>query len=140
MREVSQIVTRLASWIVKPRIAFMAASFSYPNVELQEIALVVHSWGYPIAEDDLRPPKGLKPEVVQMVYACAIQKLTGLTIAELDQSAERSLAVIEEWQVNLSMTVKKVNSLIIKCRRNSSLQVQDYMYFCITRTDEPICG
>ncbi|KAF8482328.1 Nuf2 family-domain-containing protein [Gautieria morchelliformis] len=77
----------------------MAASFSYPNVELQEIALVVHSWGYPIVEDDLRPPKGLKPEIVQMVYACAIQKLTGLTIAELEQSAERSLAVIEEWQL-----------------------------------------
>ncbi|KAF8582046.1 hypothetical protein K439DRAFT_179824 [Ramaria rubella] len=76
----------------------MAASFSYPNVELQEIAAVVHTWGYAITEDDLRPPKGLKPEVVQMVYACAIQKLTGLTIMELEQSAERSLAVLDEWQ------------------------------------------
>lgn len=111
----------------------MAASFSYPNVELQEIALVVHSWGYPITEDDLRPPKGLKPEVVQMVYACAIQKLTGLTIGELEQSAERSLAVIDEWQVNYFDEIKKT-SAHNHSHRNSLPQVQDCMSFCITRT------
>jgi len=60
--------------------------------------MIITKWGCPIMEDDLRPPKGLKPEVVQMIYACAITKLTGLTIMELEESAERSLAVIDEWQ------------------------------------------
>ena len=78
----------------------MPTNFSYPTVKLDEIASVVFSWGYPITEEDLRPPKGLKPEVLQMVYACAIQKLTGLTIEELEESAERSLEVIDEWQVH----------------------------------------
>ena len=137
LHEMSQRVTGIQH-ICIALIHLMATSFSYPNVELQEIALVVHSWGYPITEDDLRPPKGLKPEVVQMVYACAIQKLTGLTIAELEKSAERSLAVIDEWQVNLFNYMQK-SSLIAEYRRSSLRPVRDYMYFYTMRMLYLLC-
>ncbi|GJJ12032.1 hypothetical protein Clacol_006272 [Clathrus columnatus] len=75
-----------------------AATFLPPQVDPSEIAYVIQSWGYPVTEEDLIPPKGLKPEIIQMVYACAITKLTGLTIMELEESAERSLAAVDEWQ------------------------------------------
>lgn len=76
----------------------MAALYSHPQVDASEIALVIQAWGYNLLEEDLVSPKGLKPEIIQMVYACAIAKLTGLTIAELEESAERSLTIMEEWQ------------------------------------------
>lgn len=78
-------------------------TFSHPQVEPSEIASVIQLWGYSLMEEDLIPPKGLKPEVIQMVYACAITKLTGLTIVELEESAERSLAILDEWRVSISV-------------------------------------
>lgn len=81
----------------------MAALYSHPQVDASEIALVIQAWGYHISEEDLMAPKGLKPEIIQMVYACAIAKLTGLTIAELEESAERSLVVMDEWQASINI-------------------------------------
>jgi len=110
----------------------MAAIFSYPPVPLHEIAAVIQTWGYPVSEEDL-VKKGLKPEVIQMVYATVIHKLTGLTLAELELSAERSLAVIDEWQVMLHVYCLSETYLLFAFYRNSSPRVLVCMSYYIMR-------
>ncbi|KIJ34638.1 hypothetical protein M422DRAFT_70137 [Sphaerobolus stellatus SS14] len=84
----------------------MASTWSYPPVDVYEAAAVLQTWGFTGTADDLKSPKGLRPEVIQEVYAIAVHKLTGLTWEQLEESAERSLSVIEEYKTLIAPSAR----------------------------------
>lgn len=65
-------------------------------MKVAEITRLLETWGLYVSEDQVQRPTG---EVVQAIYVVFLQLVFGITPETLEEPAQRSLAVIEDYPV-----------------------------------------
>lgn len=71
--------------------------YSFPSADLPEIVSVVQDWG--LQDVHQSQIAACDVQVIQSIYALALERVTGITTAALDQATEKSLLPIDEYPV-----------------------------------------